>query len=218
MLRILFAFIIAFFIPAGNSSDHHNIVPEVDDLNTEQVRQIAICMLQFYKESLEKVTVSLQKDPIVYAFFEHKKGKKYKVQNGQCSLEKLNRFSSHLHDDIYDLTTLKNDLIITNAQFTSGNITETQFDEFLALYGIEDRKKISPSLYFYSKKIEKLESVKIHVDGLIATKVPKAITTKRAWKYFKSHRPNYFDDLSPEGMHDFKPKFLVHLRGHYGFG
>ena len=90
MLRILFAFIIAFFIPAGNSSDHHNIVPEVDDLNTEQVRQIAICMLQFYKESLEKVTVSLQKDPIVYAFFEHKKGKKYKVQ--KLTIQKQNAF------------------------------------------------------------------------------------------------------------------------------
>ena len=76
MLRILFAFIIALLMPAGNSSDQHNIVPEVDALNTEQVRQIAICMLQFHKESLEKVIVSLQNDPTVYSFFEHKKGKR----------------------------------------------------------------------------------------------------------------------------------------------
>ena len=218
MLRILFAFIIALLMPAGNSSDQHNIVPEVDDLNTEQVRQIAICMLQFHKESLEKVIVSLQNDPTVYSFFEHKKGKKYRIQNGQCSLEKLKKFSSYLHDDIHDLTAQRAGLASVNAQFIIGITAKSEFDEFLDSYGIGGREEIKASIEFYSKKIKKLADVKTHVDGLISSTIPNAITPKRAWKYFKSHLPDYFGDLSPEEIHDFKPKFLVHLHDHYGFG
>lgn len=218
MLRILFAFIIALLIPAGNSSDHHNIAPEVDDLNTEQVRQIAICMLQFHKESLEKVIVSLQKDPAVYAFFEHKKGKKYRIQKGQCTLEKLKTFSSYLQDDIYDLTVQKCELATAHAQFTIGAIARSEFDEFLDLYGIGDRRQIDALVDFYSKRIKKLENVKTHVDGLISTKIPKVITLKRAWKYFKHHLPDYFHHLSVDELKDFKPKFLTHLHDYYGFG
>ncbi len=59
MLRILFVISILLSIPAGNSSTLHTIEPEIDELNTEQVRQIATCMLKFHKESLASVTIFL---------------------------------------------------------------------------------------------------------------------------------------------------------------
>ncbi len=52
----------------------------------------------------------------MYTFFEHKKGKKYKVQKGQCTLEKLKTFSSYLQDDIYDLTVQKGGIESVHAQ------------------------------------------------------------------------------------------------------
>lgn len=218
MLRILFAISILFSIPAGNSSNHHTIEPGIDELNTEQVRQIAACMLQFHKESLASVTIFLQKDPTLYAFFEHKKGKKYKVQRGQCTLEKLKIFSSYLQDDIYDLTVQKGGLAAAHAQFIIGTIAKSEFDEFLDSYGISDRGQIDFLVDFYSKRIQKLENVKTHIDDLISTTVPKAVTLKRAWKYFKHHLPDYFHDLSTGELKNFKPKFLTHVSDYYGFG
>ncbi len=84
--------------------------------------------------------------------------------------------------------------------------------------GIGDRGQIDAFVDFYSKRIKKLENVKKHVDGLISTTVPKAITLKRAWKYFKHHLPDYFGDLSSDELKNFKPKFLTHLSDYYGFG
>jgi hypothetical protein len=217
MLRILFAFIIAFFIPAGNSSDHHNIVPEVDDLNTEQVRQIAICMLQFYKESLEKVTVSLQKDPIVYAFFEHKKGKKYRIQKGQCTLGKLKIFSESIEEDIKKYQTDKAKFVYAHDQILGLALT-SDVVEILHDYKIESLNDLQSFIQYCDKNLTKFTEAKASVDGLIAATIPKVITLKRAWKYFKHHLPDYFHHLSVDELKDFKPKFLTHLHDYYGFG
>jgi hypothetical protein len=217
MLRILFAFIIALFIPAGNSRDNHNIVPEVDDLNTEQVRQIAICMLQFHKESLEKVIISLQKDPAVYAFFEHKKGKKYRIQKGQCTLGKLKIFSESIEEDIKKYQTDKPKFVYAHDQILGLALT-SDVVEILHDYKIESLNDLQSFIQYCDKNLTKFTEAKASVDGLIAATIPKVITLKRAWKYFKHHLPDYFHHLSVDELKDFKPKFLTHLHDYYGFG
>ncbi len=84
-------------------------------------------MLAFHKEILESVTVSLKVDAVLYDFFGKKKGKKYKVLKGTCSLERLKSFSSRLQDDIDEIT---NDRCGPSAcdQFTAADSTTKLID------------------------------------------------------------------------------------------
>jgi hypothetical protein len=216
MLRILLILIIVLSIPAGNSSGHNNYASEVDELNTEQVRQIATCMTQLYEESLD-IPVYLNSNSKIYSFFVHKKGKKYRIQKGQCTLGKLKIFSEYIEEDIKNYQTDKARFVYAHDQILGLALT-SDVVEILHDYKIESLNDLESFMQYCDKNLTKFTEAKANVDGLISATIPKVITLKSAWKYFKHHLPDYFHDLSPAAMHDFKPKFLVHLRDHYGFG
>ncbi len=188
MLRILFKLFIVLSIPAGFSSNLSNIESEIDSPNAEQVRQIGKCMIKMHEESLE-IPISLKKDVVVYDFFVRKKGKKYKIYDGQCTLGKLKIFSEYLNEDIEILNEKKVDF-----------------------------KHMNEFTHSFSRRLVKLVTVKNHLDTLILTVIPEVITSRRAWKYFKLHflEYDYFSERSKKQIKEFKPIFLAHVRDFYG--
>lgn len=215
MLRILFALSIMLFSPTGHCSDPHNIVSEPEELNSEEIRQIASCMIQLHKELLE-VPVDLKKDSKVYEFFIHKKGKKYKIYNGQCTLGKLKIFSEYLQEDIEDLTLSKADLLSIRNQFDEETIASEHAAEILDSYAVANSKDLEAFILHCDTHLMKLAKVKTHIDILTSALVPKLVTARKAWKFFKSHLPDYFENWSKAKISSFKPRFLEHVRDYYG--
>lgn len=188
------------FILVANLSCFPSIPPEsIEELSTEQGRQITKCMVAFHEETLESVTTSLKADNVLYDFFGKKKGKKYKVSKGICTLARLKSFVSKLQDDIDEMTSNKDELISTRDKFKDRTIEEVEFD-----------------INFFSFHIKKLTTVKSHVEALIAITIPRAVTLETAWKYFESHREDYLPSIPVAEIADFKPRFFAHVRRYYG--
>ncbi len=200
----------------ANSTGFSSAIPEIEDPSTEQVRQIAKCMLAFHKETLESVTTSLRPDKVLYEFFEHKKGKKYKVSKGSCTLERLKSFSSRLQEDIDEMTTDRDALISVRDQFTKGSITGAEFDEVLESYGIADRGKVASQIEYFISHLPKLATVKSHVDALVAVVMPQSITLENSWSYFDAHKEEYLPGMVVAEIAVFKPQFFAYVGEYYG--
>lgn len=210
LLLTLFTFII-------NLNCFPSSSPEgIEELNTEQVRQITRCMVAFHEETLESVTISLKPDRILSDFFLKKKGKKYKVSKGKCSLGRLKLFATKLQDDITEMTTDKDGLISIRDKFAARTITAIEFDEALESYGIYDREKLASWISFFNSHTEKLATVKSHVEALIAVTIPLSVTLETAWEYFKSHRDGYLPGITDVEIAGFKPRFFAHVSEYYG--
>lgn len=213
-MNAILLLMLAVFV--ANSNGFSSGLSEIEDPSTEQVRQIAKCMLVFHKETLESVTTSLRTDKVLYEFFEHKKGRKYKVSKGTCTLERLKSFSSRLQDDIDEMTTDRDALISVCDQFTKGSIAEVEFDEALESYGIYDREKVASRIDYFISRLRTLETVKSHVDALVAVTIPQSITLGNSWNYFDAHREGYLPGMTVVQITAFKPQFFAHVREYYG--
>ncbi len=226
-----------------NSNCFSSVAPEIEEPSTEQVRQIAKCMVVFHKEMLESVTASLKADKVLYDFFGHKKGKKYKISKGICTLGRLKSFSSRLQDDIDEITSCKNCITDTYDQLIKGALSEDEISEAFSFYEIEDniansysqfligalsedelrkdfeseaKEKVDEWLYSLTARATKLTNVKTHVDTLISMKIPQSITLKKSWKYFESHIGEYLPGMSVVKIAAFKPRFFSYVSEYYG--
>jgi hypothetical protein len=189
---------------------------DLEGLNSEQVRQIARCMVAFHRETLESVTASLKKDKILSDFFRKKKGKRYKASKEECTLGQLKSFVLKLQEDIEKMTSYKAELFSLRDKFATHAIAEVEFDDALESYGIYEREKVASRIDFFTSDIKKLATVKSHVEALIAVTIPLAITLETAWGYFDSHREAYLPGMAAAAMVEFKPRFFAHLREYYG--
>lgn len=209
--------LLALFVFITNAHCFPSAPPEdLEELNTEQVRQIARCMVAFHGETLESVTASLKGNKILSDFFRKKKGKKYKVSKEECTLGRLKLFVTKLQEDIDEMTANKNGLISIRDKFAARTITDIEFDDALESYGIMDREKVTSWTSFFSFHIKKLTTVKSHVEALIAVTIPLAITLETAWGYFDSHREAYLPGMTAIEMAGFKPRFFAYVGEYYG--
>ena len=180
MLKVLVVLLIMLSLPLGNSSDIGDFDSRIEDSNGELGRVRAAGT--FNDAALENTTVYLQDDSTVYEFFTRKKGKKYKVKNGQCTLGQLRSFSSYLQEDFDAVTaeieslvvekkclTIERNKVITPAyaQFINGEITEENFYKIRSAYEVK-KAKIENLLSTYSSSSLKLKDVIFHVDSLIS--------------------------------------------------
>ena len=199
-----------------NSNCFSSEPPEIEEPNTEQVRQIAISMLAFREEILESTTASLKTDKVLYEFFGQKKGKKYRVLKGKCTLGRLKSFSSRLQDDIEEMTNDKDGLANICNQFSTRAIAKEKFDEALEFYGISSREKVASRIDYFESHLTKLTAVKSHVDALVDVITPQSMTLKKSWEYFESHIEEYLPSMSVPEIARLKPLFLVYVHDYYG--
>lgn len=210
MLHVLGFILGAACIAAYGQYQQLSAADEHLEFNSEQTRQIATTMKNFFDTELEKVTVCIQGSPITEEFFAHKKGKRYKlnIKKEKCSLSKINRFIESLEEDISEYSKFLT--AIPTTEVNEGKNQNTVFE-----YEDDNPKTIK----FFERKIQKLtEVITVLKEKRKSAKEifrSKISNPENAWEFFLSNTPGGFLNFPVNAL---KSKFLEHLHEMYGIG